>query len=148
MSHTREQLCVLVDKFKQHAEKNSINHKRYNTLHYCIGFPQVILTSLLTFYTGTTNFNWQTALGLLSTFLAVTLVFFKPQEQAQKFKNTKLQYLEVISDIENTLFEANEEEMHAMAEMAIEKEKFIQAYEGSGSDCLEWCTVQEKEEVR
>ena len=131
----------LIDDYKKRVESNKNNQRIYHTIHYCIGYPQILCASILTFYSGANEFNWRTALGVLSTLLSVSLVFFNVQEKANKFNSTKQQYRDLIIDLEDALALDHIDDYETVYDAATEKEKFITAYETSSSICCDYFEV-------
>jgi hypothetical protein len=136
-----DRIKELIEEYEARIAKNQRNQRIYNTLHYCIGYPQILCASILTFYTGADEFTWKTALGVTSTLLSVSLVFFNVQERAQVFKNTKQQYKDIVIDLKDSLALKDEAHYEEVYDTATEKEKFVTAYEQDASMCCDYFKV-------
>ena len=133
-----DKILEIVGEYEERMETNKRNQRIYSTIHYCIGYPQIICSSLLTFYSGADEFNWKTGLGVLSTMLSVSLVFFNVQEKANAFNNTKQQYKDLIIDLQDVVALSDVDRYEVVYDQATEKEKFITAYETSASICCDY----------
>lgn len=136
-----ERIQGLINEYESRMLSNQRNQRIYNTIHYCIGYPQILCATVLTFYSGADQFNWKTALGVVSTMLSVSLVFFNVQEKANQFNNTKQQYKDLVIDLEDALALQHVEQYEDVYNQSTEKEKFITAYETSPSLCCEYFLV-------
>jgi hypothetical protein len=137
-----ERIRELINKYQKRSERNRRNKRIYQSLHYALGYPQIICSSVLTWIGAEKGFNVAAALGLVSTLLSVTIVFFGFQEQVGKFHDTQQQYRDLVLDLEEALLHASEEsDFDKAVEIAIEKEKFISGYEVSPSICFDYCAV-------
>lgn len=135
----------LIDDYKFKAKQQQKFQFQYQALHYALGYPQILCTALLTFFTGATRFNWLTAIGLFGTFLSVTNVFFKLQDKAGNFKNTKLQYNDLINDLEVILqTQSDQAELEDVYKDVKEKEKYIVSYQQSPTQLCEYVCVGDR----
>ena len=135
----RDAIEELVQEYEGRVAKYAKYKAIYQSIHYGIGYPQILCSSLLTYYSSANGFDWRTVLGLCSTFLSVSLVFFRIHEKASQFNDTKLQYFDLLSDLKVVLETTEDEALFdtAFAD-AKEKEKFITGYAVSPSICCDY----------
>lgn len=124
----------LREMYQERYKKQDMYQFRYQTAHYILGYPQIVCSALLTYFTGIAHINWATGIGLIGTLLSVSIVFFKLQEQAAAFRTTKLQYEDLISDIDIAFHDsdANFEEIYRTAK---EKEQYIISFQRKPLSC-------------
>lgn len=128
-----------IDKYRRLSQINKKWQQRYMFVWYLIGYPQIILSSVLTYLTSPNEWRWTVLVGVLSLCLSITLVFFDIRSKVEKFKETKLQYLDLINDIECEMLDPHGKELLDLMGDIIQKEKYIQAYAISPSECLSSC---------
>lgn len=118
------------------ADRHSVHSNFYHILHYCIGYPQVILSAVIAALTANKpGLDLIFAFSLLNTILSLTLVFFKVTQLAQLHHASKGQWDELAMDIRTGLLL---EDLKTLEQVTLEKEKFIKNYEPNfcGSQCI------------
>lgn len=131
------QIDDLIDKYKERRERNQYYSRVYQCMHYSVGYPQLVCTSILGFLqVSGSQYTWRTWVGLLATLLSASMIFFNMQDKATRFRDTKLQYNDLIKDLQECKVVGTDEK-DLIADI-IEKEKMIAAYEQSPSMCLDY----------
>lgn len=142
---TRSVYNFLKDKMKQNkhrAQRHRQTSNLYTLLHYFIGFPQIILTIILTAIGDmNTPGNNPVALiiGVIASILSLANTFFNIKQQSEKHKTCALQYEELNADCSVGMY--HKENLRIMQRLMNEKLKFIKSYEPSfcESSCLNLC---------
>lgn len=110
------------------AKRHSAYSVVLTLLHYAIGWPQVILTVIITSINGATQFDTLFVLGVCASVLSVTLVFFKILDKAGRHSTSKDQYTDLALDIEQALLDPDEAKINLFEVTMLEREKMISQY--------------------
>lgn len=114
--------------YTSRAKRHSAYATVLTLLHYSIGWPQVILTVIITSINGATEISPVFVLGVLASVLSVSLVFFKILDKAGQHSTSKDQYTDLALDIEQALLDPSKTKINMFEASMLEREKFISAY--------------------
>ena len=123
--------------YNERARLHKAHSSLFRILHYCLGWPQVLLIVVITALTGSKQSDTiEFVLGLIASVIAVSLTFFRIQERGSKHHISAMQWTDLALDLATS--EKLDESFGELERTATEKEKFIRSYEPPfcKSDCL------------